>query len=86
MMAVTEKIWEDALLLVSSVRSALINRTKHYTKDGHLLKSERDIMECLLHQKEMIVDYSQRISLTTDEKQLEVARHEFKSRKSQHVR
>ena len=72
-----DSTFEDALLLVASVRSALINQVKHYTKTGRLLATEKDIIAALLKFKHIRFDTSHRIQLTTDEEQFAIAKKDF---------
>lgn len=39
-----------AKLLLQEIRSAISNGTRHYNKSGHLLVSEREIVETLLRE------------------------------------
>lgn len=84
-MAVTEETFEDALLILASVRAALINRTKHYTKDGRLLGTEKEIMETLLSAGEITVDVNDRLELTTDEEQLRIVQREFEHQRKRYI-
>ncbi len=69
--------FETALLIVASVRAALINKTRHYSKDGRFLRDEKEIVEELLNQREMVFDTSESLSLTTEEEQLAIVRRQY---------
>lgn len=69
--------FENALLIVASVRAALINRTKHFSKSGRFLATEKEILEELLNQREMVFDTSESIQLTTEEEQLAMVRRQY---------
>jgi hypothetical protein len=69
--------FETALLVLASVRAALINKTRHYSKDGRLLGSEKEIVEELLNQREMVFDTSESMNLTTEEEQLAIVRRQY---------
>jgi hypothetical protein len=82
---VSEGTWEDAILVVASVRAALINGTRHYAKDGRLLTTEAEVMQELLSQKEIRIDYSHHLPVTSEEEQVALASREFECRKSRYV-
>jgi hypothetical protein len=71
----------DALLLVASVRAAIINQTKHYAVDGRFLGTEKEIMEELLKQREITFDVSNSLELTTEKEQFEIIRREYLPRR-----
>ncbi len=46
---------ENALLLIESIRSALRGGVKHFSKDGRLLTTEREVISSLIQDGEVIL-------------------------------
>lgn len=46
---------ENALLLIESVRSALRNGVKHFTKDGRALMTELEVISALCEDGEVVL-------------------------------
>lgn len=61
---------QQAVLLVASVRCALINGCRHYDKAGNLLGTERAVLETLGKEGRVTIDASDRVERTTDGEQL----------------
>lgn len=55
-----------ALIMIASVRAAMKNNVKHFTKDGKPLNSEIEIIEALRTHGEITFDVSNRVQNTTD--------------------
>lgn len=45
----------DALHLINSITSALKNGTKHFSKSGAILRTEKEILKTLLRDEEIII-------------------------------
>jgi len=48
---------KDAILLIQTISTELAARTKHYNKAGTLLTSLGDILECLLDEGSVTLEY-----------------------------
>jgi hypothetical protein len=48
-----------ALLMFASIRSALANGVEHRAKDGRLLRTEREILQALLDDGEILIGWSE---------------------------
>jgi hypothetical protein len=62
---------KKAFLLVASVRAALKNGCKHFAEDGRLLGTELEILKEMKTLRPITVDESQRVVVTTVEKEME---------------
>jgi len=70
-------LFEEAIILMASARAALKNGVKHYNKKGDLLRTEREIVECLLLEGEVSFDEGERIQRVTEEEMEEEVRREW---------
>ncbi len=62
---------KEARILIASVRAALKNGCYHFNRDGRLLENELEIIEAMARGEEVEIDESDRIEITTPEKELE---------------
>lgn len=76
-MTATPQLLEDAFLLVASVRSALLNGTRHYLDGDRLLTNEAEIVRAVLACRNITTRPSGRQKLTTETEQLEIVRREY---------
>jgi hypothetical protein len=47
---------EQALLMIQAVRSELLAGTRHYNKDGKLLETEREILQCMVDEGGVVLE------------------------------
>jgi hypothetical protein len=59
-----------ALLLLASVRAALLNGCRHYDKRGRFLRTELQILSALMADGKITVDESMRVDRTTVDEQM----------------
>lgn len=62
-----DNTFEMALLTLASVRAALANGVKHYHPDGHLLNTDKDILEALVLGAKVTIDERDRVNRVTAE-------------------
>lgn len=73
--------YENALLIVASIRSALKNGAKHYNASGRLLTTEKEILHCMRYHGRVTVDEREVISVTTPEAELIAVREQYSAEK-----
>ena len=68
----------NALLLVASVKTALINGIKHYSQHEKLLTSEEEIVACIAENLEILIDGTKMVEKTTFEEQQKLVHEGYK--------
>lgn len=69
--------FEDAIIMVASVRAALRNGVKHFDREGYALFDEKEIIACLREEGAVLLDASERVEMVTVEEMIEQVRKDY---------